>query len=91
MIHKLTAIKVLKAVSYTLILSSFVKTFIGNMITFVVTITQLMSLCFYYTFERKISNTDRCKTLLLTCFALTYAAQKYEIPEVQKCQVITLL
>ena len=51
MIHKLTAIKVLKAVSYTLILSSFVKTFIGNMITFVVAITQLMSLCFYYTFE----------------------------------------
>ena len=51
MIHKLTAIKVLKAVSYTLILSSFIKPFIGNMITFVVAITQLMSLCFYYTFE----------------------------------------
>ena len=51
MIHKLTAIKVLKAVSYTLILSSFVKTFIGNLITFVASITQLMSLLFYYTFE----------------------------------------
>ena len=55
MIHKLTAIKVLKAVSYTLILSSFVKTFIGNMITFVVAITQLMRFVFSTLLSEKLA------------------------------------
>ena len=55
MIHKLTAIRVLKAVSYPLILSSLVKPFIGNMITFVVAITQLMSRCFITLLSEKLA------------------------------------